>query len=149
MPMILESNQNHATAKNTEVINALPASMGMGGGYIPMVVEPIGADLYNQTTTGNVSKTLNSIKSDSDHVPCVIYAVDMGGGKPSAVFYEDISPTLCTTHYGEPVVTEPIVVRDEMTIKVDTNGKVFALRGRDHKSVQCVVTDDAESNRNT
>jgi hypothetical protein len=148
--MILESNQNHATAKNTEVVNALPASMGMGGGYVPMVVEPI-------------------------------YAVDMGGGKPSSVFYENISPTLCTTHYGEPVVTEPIVysfipresqktrsigfapniaptlnadgncavvepivVRDEMTIKVDANGKVFALRGRDHKSVQCVVTEDED-----
>lgn len=109
---------------------------------IPSVLEPIGADLYNQTTTGNVSKTLNSIKSDSDHVPCVIYAVDMGGGKPSSVFYENVSPTLCTTHYGEPVVTEPIVVRDEMTIKVDTNGKVFALRGRDYKSVQCVVTEN-------
>ena len=47
MPMILESNQNHATAKDTEVVNALPASMGIGGGYVPMVVEPIGADLFN------------------------------------------------------------------------------------------------------
>ena len=26
------------------------------------------------------------------------------GGKPSSVWYEDLSPTLCTTHYGEPVV---------------------------------------------
>ena len=31
-----------------------------------------GVDAYNQTMTGDVSKTLNSIKSDSDHVPCVI-----------------------------------------------------------------------------
>lgn len=30
-----------------------------------------GIDLYNQAVTGNVSKTLNSIRSDSDHVPCV------------------------------------------------------------------------------
>lgn len=32
----------------------------------------IGVDLYNQSTTGDVSKTLNSIRSDADHVPCVI-----------------------------------------------------------------------------
>lgn len=72
MPMILDSNQNHAKAKDAEVINALTASAGEGGGHIPMVVEPLGVDLYNQSTTGSVSKTINSIKSDSDHVPCVI-----------------------------------------------------------------------------
>jgi len=31
-----------------------------------------GIDLYNQTMTGNTSKTLNSVRSDSDHVPCVL-----------------------------------------------------------------------------
>lgn len=39
--IVLESNQNHATAKATEVCNTLPASMGMGGGYVPMVVETL------------------------------------------------------------------------------------------------------------
>lgn len=32
----------------------------------------IGIDFYNQEITGEVSKTLNSIRSDSDHVPCVL-----------------------------------------------------------------------------
>jgi len=90
--VVLESNQNHATAKDTEVVNALPASMGMGGGYVPMIVEEtVGVDLYNQCTTGDVSKTLNAIKSDSDHVPCVIYdARGNGGGK--------ICPTITGDH---------------------------------------------------
>ena len=35
-----------------------------------------GVDLYNQTVTGDVSKTLNAIKSDSDHVPCIAYGLD-------------------------------------------------------------------------
>ena len=39
MPIVLESNQNHATAKETEVCPSLPASMGLGGGYVPMIVE--------------------------------------------------------------------------------------------------------------
>ena len=32
----------------------------------------LGVDLYNQCMTGGVSKTLNAIKSDSDHIPCVL-----------------------------------------------------------------------------
>ena len=32
VPIVLESNQNHATAKETEVCPSLPASMGLGGG---------------------------------------------------------------------------------------------------------------------
>lgn len=37
-PIVLESNQNHATITNNDVCPALPASMGMGGGYVPMIV---------------------------------------------------------------------------------------------------------------
>ena len=36
--LVLESNQNHATVKDTEVCPTLPASMGLGGGYVPMIV---------------------------------------------------------------------------------------------------------------
>ena len=39
--IVLESNQNHATAKETEICNALPASMGLGGGYVPMIVDTL------------------------------------------------------------------------------------------------------------
>lgn len=39
--MILESNQDHARAEETETCPCLPASMGLGGGYVPMIVEPI------------------------------------------------------------------------------------------------------------
>ena len=41
VPVVLESNQNHAKAEETEVCPCLPASMGLGGGYVPMIVEPI------------------------------------------------------------------------------------------------------------
>ena len=32
----------------------------------------VGIDIYNKTTTGSVSKTLNSAATDSDHIPCVL-----------------------------------------------------------------------------
>ena len=37
-PVVLESNQNHATITDNGICPTLPASMGLGGGYIPMVV---------------------------------------------------------------------------------------------------------------
>lgn len=35
---MLESNQNHATITNNGICPTLNCSMGMGGGYIPMIV---------------------------------------------------------------------------------------------------------------
>ena len=37
-PILLESNQNHATITDNGICTTLSASMGLGGGYIPMVV---------------------------------------------------------------------------------------------------------------
>lgn len=39
-PILLESNQNHATVSQTGICTTLSAGMGMGGGWIPMVTEP-------------------------------------------------------------------------------------------------------------
>ena len=38
-PIVLESNQIHATVTQTGICPTLPASMGLGGGYVPMVTE--------------------------------------------------------------------------------------------------------------
>jgi len=35
-------------------------------------VRVVGIDLYNQTMTGGVSKTLNNRATDADHIPCVL-----------------------------------------------------------------------------
>ncbi len=40
------------------------------------VFQPIGVDMYNQTLTGDKSKTMSSKATDSDHVPCVIVRKD-------------------------------------------------------------------------
>ena len=38
--VVLYTNQNNSMAKYTETAPTLPASMGMGGGYVPMITEP-------------------------------------------------------------------------------------------------------------
>ena len=44
-PILLESNQNHATIQTDGKSTTLPASMGMGGGYVPMITG--GSDAYS------------------------------------------------------------------------------------------------------
>jgi len=53
--ILLESNQNHATAKETEICTALPASMGMGGGYVPMITDALPFDTTQVTSPMNWS----------------------------------------------------------------------------------------------
>lgn len=45
-----------------------------GGGGESYVLQ--GFDVYNQATTGDVTKTLTSARADSEHVPCVCYGFD-------------------------------------------------------------------------
>lgn len=53
--ILLESNQNHATAKETEVCTTLSASMGMGGGYVPMITDALPFDTTQVTSPMNYS----------------------------------------------------------------------------------------------
>lgn len=53
--LVLESNQNHAIAKDTEIAPTLPASMGLGGGYVPMIVDVLPFDTTQITSDKNWS----------------------------------------------------------------------------------------------
>ena len=73
--IVLESNQNHATARDTEVCTTLPASMGEGGGYVPMiVVNRRFADIRVQDT--EISTTLEGGSGDGgNNLPMIVEAV--------------------------------------------------------------------------
>ena len=67
---------------------------------VPMVLDPIGADFYNQVITGRVTMTLTSAKSDPHHLPCALIPYTLkirsgceGGGK-GALVQKDKSATL-------------------------------------------------------
>ena len=57
-PIVLESNQNHATITDNGICPTLPASMGMGGGYVPMIA--MGVDSYNQVVSLEVAEPLRA-----------------------------------------------------------------------------------------
>ena len=82
-----------------------------------------GYDNYNQQITGDVSKTLNSIRSDADHVPCVLVLNDQGGQQMSISY--DVTATLRSqTKHHEPTILsygfEPGVAK-----RLNTEGRFY------------------------
>ena len=73
-PILLESNQNHATIQTDGVSTTLPASMGMGGGYTPMITDKkcVGTDLYNVSITGDKATTLTTNTNATGANPTMI-----------------------------------------------------------------------------
>lgn len=61
----------------------------------------IGIDLYNQTMTGGVSKTLNNRATDADHVPCVLILNDQGAQMDITI---DKTATLRAQDHGHPLL---------------------------------------------
>ena len=70
-PLVLESNQERAVVRNDGVSPTLPASMGMGGGYVPMVFENHGID-SRYTGPHNVVPTISArCGTGGNNVPLV------------------------------------------------------------------------------
>lgn len=78
-PILLESNQKHATVQTDGVSTALPASAGMGGGYVPMVAYPINTMVGTRTTAekrttmgiGDADDPQFTISSAHAHAVCI------------------------------------------------------------------------------
>ncbi|MBQ8354723.1 MAG: DNA cytosine methyltransferase, partial [Oscillospiraceae bacterium] len=76
-PLILESNQEHAKVRTDGVTPTLAASMGMGGGYVPMVYENHGID-SRYTGPHKVSPTiLARCGTGGNNVPLVGQSPDV------------------------------------------------------------------------
>jgi len=107
-PILLESNQNHATIQTDGIATTLPASMGEGGGYVPMVVDdqPVkqeGCDLYNLKITGEVSPTISTVTGNPDGTggkvlmtsESLAYGVEPGAAsRLGGHVTEEVAPTL-------------------------------------------------------
>lgn len=131
-PLLLESNQNHATVQTNGISTTLPASMGMGGGYVPMIV---GCDVYNQEITGEVAASLTAAcggtNTSGEKVLCLqgngIDRADTAGCNGKG-WREDVSYTLNT-------IDRPAVIafsqnqRDEVRDLHDVAGSLAAEPG--------------------
>ena len=69
----------------------------------------VAIDVYNQDVAGDVAPSLTAasgLPNTSGPKVMEIYAVDMGAGKSTSGIHREVSPTLATTHYGEPVIND-------------------------------------------
>ena len=131
-PVLLESNQNHATVQTDGVATTLPASMGEGGGYVPMVVDEQkneikqeGCDLYNLKMTGEVSPTLSTLTGTPDgsggkvlmtNVPPT-YAVEPGAAsRLGGHVTEEVAPTL-RAEMGDNQTAVVVNVETEVSVR--------------------------------
>ena len=76
----------------------------------------IGVDLYNQTMTGGVSKTLNNRATDSDHVPCVLVVENHPADSRCTIKDDGICQAL-TSRMGTGGGNVPLVLIYEETVQ--------------------------------
>ena len=74
---------------------------------------------------------------DTMHDQQAILTVDMGGGKSSCVVDEDNSPTLTTTHYGEPAVCYGVDCYNQTA--TEEQAKTLTSGRNDKNNIPCVT----------
>lgn len=135
MPIILESNQNHATAKEADVCTTLPASMGMGGGYVPMIVDALPFDTTQVTSPGNYSHPkwgdpCHPI-ANQGHTPKVVIqemkdeqgnAVSVGNGQLNQMSMSPIANALDCMHDHQAVmINRPEEHENDVAVTLDAH----------------------------
>ena len=136
-PILLESNQNHATIQTDGISTALPASMGEGGGYVPMVVDDE-RQTYQDTTSALCASGYD--KLGTQEAANDMFVVQ----KASSWDGSQIAPTL-TKNNANGAQRMPdkdnfnAVVQSIETFHCTTEeDKVQTLKARDYKDPQVV-----------
>lgn len=120
-PMVLESNQVHATVTQNGICPTLPASMGLGGGYVPMITDhpadrPVVFENHAQdarykeappvpqraTTVGEQVGGNTPLVA----VPGQVTSYGIGNGQAHAYASKEKSGTLDTMHDAQAVAIE-------------------------------------------
>lgn len=120
-PVILESNQVHATVSQTGICPTLPASMGLGGGYVPMVTDhpadkPIVFENHAQDARYKEASTCSPTvtarwgtgggNTPLVAVPGQVTSYGIGNGQANAYASKEKSGTLDTMHDAQAVTIE-------------------------------------------
>lgn len=142
-PLLLESNQNHATVQTNGISTTLPASMGMGGGYVPMVSYSTQAcgdrDNPSQSYMEEKAYTIPSNPmSDRGQAVCQPMVIQRRFSNVN-VLPGDVSPTLEAAGGGGggnlPIITTS---HGGYMINADDSDIAHTLQATDYKDAQVV-----------
>lgn len=120
-PVVLESNQVHATVTQTGICPTLPASMGLGGGYVPMITDhpadkPVVFENHAQDARYKEAPTCSPTvvarwgtgggNTQLVAVPGQVTSYGIGNGQAHAYASKEKSGTLDTMHDAQAVAIE-------------------------------------------
>lgn len=120
-PMVLESNQVHATVTQNGICPTLPASMGLGGGYVPMITDhpadrPVVFENHAQDARYKEAPTCSPTvvarwgtgggNTPLVAVPGQVTSYGIGNGQAHAYASKEKSGTLDTMHDARAVAIE-------------------------------------------
>lgn len=120
-PMVPESNQVHATVTQNGICPTLPASMGLGGGYVPMITDhpadrPVVFENHAQDARYKEAPTCSPTGYDRwgtgggntplVAVPGQVTSYGIGNGQAHAYASKEKSGTLDTMHDAQAVAIE-------------------------------------------
>ena len=120
-PVVLESNQVHATVTQTGICPTLPASMGLGGGYVPMITDhpadkPVVFENHAQDARYKEAPTCSQTVvarwgTGGGNTPLVVVpgqvtSYSIGNGQAHAYASKEKSGTLDTMHDAQAVAIE-------------------------------------------
>lgn len=117
-PVVLESNQVHATVTQTGICPTLPASMGLGGGYVPMITDhpadkPVVFENHAQDARYKEAPTCSptvvarwGTDTPLVAVPGQVTSYGIGNGQAHAYASKEKSGTLDTMHDAQAVAIE-------------------------------------------
>lgn len=120
-PMVLESNQVHATVTQNGICPTLPASMGLGGGYVPMITDhpadrPVVFENHAQDARYKEAPTCSPTGYDRwgtgggntplVAVPRQVTSYGIGNGQAHAYASKEKSGTLDTMYDAQAVAIE-------------------------------------------
>ena len=120
-PVVLESNQVHATVTQNGICPTLPASMGLGGGYVPMITDhpadrPVVFENHAQDARYKEAPTCSPTVvarwgTGGGNTPIVamperVTSYGIGNGQAHAYASKEKSGTLDTMHDAQAVAIE-------------------------------------------
>ena len=120
-PVVLESNQVHATVTQTGICPTLPASMGLGDGYVPMITDhpadkPVVFENHAQDARYKEAPTCSPTvvarwETGGGNTPLVavpgqVTSYGIGNGQAHAYASKEKSGTLDTMHDAQAVAIE-------------------------------------------
>jgi len=116
---MISSTQQHNSIRNDGICNCLSSAMGLGGGYVPMILNP-----FNGKNSTEESETIGTSVGTTTGKTAQIVIADFRNDEELRIKKEEVSPCLCSIKHSETnISTMPPIIIHSLFPRSDTSGK--------------------------